>query len=113
MSTAYHPQTDGQTERVNQSLEQYLRCYVDYNTTNWSELLSLAEFAYDNAAHEETKYTPFYLEYGRHPRAGPTLVTALDRNTDLNDITWQRQQAHEQAKAALTLAAERMKYYYD
>ena len=113
MSTAYHPQTDGQTERVNQSLEQYLRCYVDYNTTNWSELLSPAEFAYNNAAHEGTKYTPFYLEYGRHPRAGPTLVTALDRNTDLNDITWQRQQAHEQAKAALTLAAERMKYYYD
>ena len=113
MSTAYHPQTDGQTEQVNQSLEQYLRCYVDYNTTNWSELLSPAEFAYNNAAHEGTKYTPFYLEYGRHPRAGPTLVTALDRNTDLNDITWQRQQAHEQAKAALTLAAERMKYYYD
>lgn len=112
MSTAYHPQTDGQTERVNQSLEQYLRCYVDYNLEDWSRLLSTAEFAYNNQAHESTKQTPFYLEYGRHPRAGPTLIKNV-RNIDLNDVMRQRQEAQEQAKAALTLAAERMKWYYD
>ena len=48
MSTAYYPQTDGQTERVNQVLEQYLRCYVDYNLSNWLDLLPSAEFAYNN-----------------------------------------------------------------
>ena len=47
-STAYHPQTDGQTERVNQELELYLRMYVDYRQSDWSEWLALAEFAYNN-----------------------------------------------------------------
>ena len=93
-------------------MEQYLRCYVDYQQDNWSRLLSSAEFAYNNAAHEGTKETPFFLEYGRHPRAGPTIVKELQRS-DLNDIMWNRQQAQEHAKAALKLAAERMKWYYD
>ena len=112
MSTTYHPQTDGQTERVNQSLEQYLRCYVDYNLDDWSRLLSTAEFAYSNQVHEGTKETPFYLEYGRHPRAGPTLIKTVNK-TDLSDIMKRRMEAQESAKAALNLAAERMKYYYD
>ena len=112
MSTAYHPQTDGQTERVNQILEQYLRCYVDYNLDDWSRYLSTAEFAYNNRAHEGTKETPFFLEYGRHPRAGPTLIKTTTV-TDLNDIMRRRHEAQETAKAALQLAAERMKWYYD
>ena len=105
MSTAYHPQTDGQTERVNQTLEQYLRCYVDYQQTEWSRLLSSAEFAYNNASHEGTKTSPFFLEYGRHLRAGPTLSKEL-KNSDLNDIMRSRLEAQEHAKAALQLAAE-------
>ena len=48
-STAFHPQSDGQTERVNQTLEQYLRVYCDYHQDNWYELLPLAEFVYNNA----------------------------------------------------------------
>ena len=112
MTTAYHPQADGQTERVNQSLEQYLRCYVDYNHDDWAELLPVAEFAYNNLAHEGTKDTPFFLEYGRHPRAGPTLFKEPKR-VDLNDIMKRRHEAQESAKAALQLAADRMKWYYD
>jgi len=112
MSTMYHPQTDGQTERVNQALEQYLWCYVDYNLSNWSDLLPSAEFAYNNQAHEGIKESPFFLEYGRHPRAGPTLVKEL-LERDLNDLTYKQQEALEQAKAALTLAVERMKWYYN
>ena len=112
MTTAYHPQADGQTERVNQSLEQYLRCYVDYNLDDWAELLPVAEFAYNNLAHEGTKDTPFFLEYGRHPRAGPTLFKEPKR-VDLNDIMKRRHEAQESAKAALQLAADRMKWYYD
>lgn len=112
MSTAYHPQTDGQTERVNQILEQYLRCYVDYNLNDWATLLSTAEFAYSNQAHEGTKESPFFLEYGRHPRAGPTLLKE-GLKFDLSDMMQKRFDAQEQAKAALKLAAERMKWYYD
>jgi len=77
MSTVYHPQTDGQTERVNQLLEQYLWCYVNYNLSNWLDLLPSAEFAYNNQAHKGTKDSPFFLEYGRNPRAGPSLVKEL------------------------------------
>jgi len=109
---AYHPQTNRQTECVNQALEQYLRCYVDYNLSNWSDLLPSAEFTYNNQAHEGIKESPFYLEYGRHPRAGPILVKESPQR-DLNDLTYKRQEALEQAKAALTLAAERMKWYYN
>jgi len=93
-STAYNPQTDGQTEHVNQALEQYLRCYVDYNLSNWSDLLLSAEFAYNNQAHEGIKESPFYLEYGRHPRAGPILVKELLQR-DLNDLTYKRHEALE------------------
>ena len=58
MSTAYYPQTDGQTERVNQILEQYLCCYVDELQDDWTRLLSSAEFTYNGAAHEGTKHHP-------------------------------------------------------
>jgi len=108
MSTVYYPQTDGQTEHVNQALEQYLRCYVDYNFSNWLDLLPSAEFVYNNQAHEGIKESLFYLEYGRHPGAGPILVKESPQR-DLNDLMYKRQEALEQAKAALTLAAERMK----
>uniref|UniRef100_A0A803JHM8 Gypsy retrotransposon integrase-like protein 1 n=1 Tax=Xenopus tropicalis TaxID=8364 RepID=A0A803JHM8_XENTR len=68
-SSAYHPQTNGQTERVNQSLEQYLRCYVSDNQSTWSELLPWAEFAYNNATHSSSGRSPFFVVYGLHPKA--------------------------------------------
>ncbi|KAJ1579475.1 hypothetical protein NDA11_007601 [Ustilago hordei] len=67
-SSAYHPQSDGQTERVNQVLEQYLRGYSNHLQTNWSDLLPLAEFSYNNAEHASTQLTPFFANYGYHPR---------------------------------------------
>lgn len=66
-STAFHPQTDGQTERVNQVLEQYLRHYIKHDQSNWSDMLDLAEFAYNNSVHASTKFTPFQVNYGFHP----------------------------------------------
>jgi len=85
---------------------------VDYNLSNWSDLLPSAEFAYNNQAHEGIKESPFFLEYGRHLRVGPILVKeSLQRN--LNDLMYKWQEALEQAKAALTLVVERMKWYYD
>ena len=85
MSTVYYHQTDGQSEKVNQTLKQYLCCYVNELQDDWARLLSSAEFAYNSAAHEGTKTSPFYLKYGRHPRAGPTLIKNLQRS-DINDI---------------------------
>jgi len=68
LSSAFHPQSDGQTERVNQVLEQYLRCFVNYQQDDWVDLLPLAEFTYNNTVHAATKHTPFFANYGYHPR---------------------------------------------
>jgi transposase InsO family protein len=67
LSTAYHPQTDGQTERQNQTLEQYLRTYCNYEQDDWARLLSLAEFAYNDSQHATTGASPFQLNYVRDP----------------------------------------------
>ena len=66
-STVFHPQTDGQTERVNQSLELYLRQYCNYEQYNWNGLLPLAEYAYNNSATTATQISPFFANYGFHP----------------------------------------------
>ena len=60
LSTAYHPETDGQTERVNQILEQYLWVYINYHQDDWVNLLPLAKFAYNNTLHSVTMVTPFF-----------------------------------------------------
>ena len=112
MSTAYHPQTDGQTERVNQSLEQYLRIFCSHRQDDWAQLLSTAEFSYNNAAHESTGLSPFFVEYGWNPRMAPDVKEGL-KHPSLEDIFRDRAEAREQAEASLTLAAERMKWYYD
>jgi hypothetical protein len=58
---AYHPQADGQTERINQELEQYLRVFVNERQDDWDELLPMTEFQYNNHVHSRTQQTPFYL----------------------------------------------------
>jgi hypothetical protein len=67
LSTSFHPQTDGQTERQNQTMEQYLRAFATYEQDNWVDLLPLAEFAYNNSVHATTRLTPFFANYGYHP----------------------------------------------
>ncbi|KAH0604570.1 uncharacterized protein H6S33_006947 [Morchella sextelata] len=67
-STAFHPQTDGQTERVNAIMEQYLRGYVNYQQDNWAEFLPLAEFAHNNATTKPLGVSPFFANYGYNPQ---------------------------------------------
>jgi hypothetical protein len=67
MSTAYHPQSDGQTERMNRTLEDMLRHYVNPTQDDWDECLGLAEFAINNAWQASIKCSPFYANYGFHP----------------------------------------------
>lgn len=68
LSTAYHPETDGQTEISNAYLEQYLRLYIDYAQDDWETWLPLAEFSANNATSASTGMTPFFANYGYHPR---------------------------------------------
>jgi len=63
LSMAFHPQTNRQTERVNQELEQYLRMFIDHRQEQWPEWLGTAEFAYNNKAHSSTKTLPFKANY--------------------------------------------------
>ena len=68
LSTAFHPESDGQTEIFNKEMERYLRTYVDYLQTNWKELLPMAEFACNNAPSSSTKVSPFFATRGYNPR---------------------------------------------
>jgi len=70
MSTAFHPQTNRQTKRVNQELEQYLRIFIDYRQEQWPEWLGTAEFAYNNKAHLSTWTLPFKANYRQDSRMG-------------------------------------------
>jgi transposase InsO family protein len=67
LSTAYHPQTDGQTERINQVIEGYLRTFTSRRQNNWDDLLPSGEFHYNNSIHSSTQQTPFMLDTGRNP----------------------------------------------
>ena len=70
---AYHPQTDGETERVNQELETYLRLFTSNKPEEWSRILPMAEFAHNSATHSVTQRTPFSLMMGYEPQAYPPL----------------------------------------
>ena len=70
LSTSFHPETDGQTERYNSVMEQYLRSYVSYQQDDWTDWLPMAEFASNNADSETTSVSPFLANYGFHPRLG-------------------------------------------
>jgi hypothetical protein len=77
MSSSYHPETDGQTERVNQCLEGYLRCFAHACPTKWIQWLSLAELWYNTSLHSALGKSPFEVLYGREPRQiGITMVSA-------------------------------------
>src|SRR6266850_4727836 len=67
MSTAYHPSTNGQTERDNQQVEQYLRLFINYRQDDWVDWISIAEFCYNDTIHTSTKQMPFYTNHGYHP----------------------------------------------
>src|SRR5882724_5550352 len=75
--TAYHPETDSQTEQVNQILEQYLWVYINYQQDDWVNLLPLAEFAYNHTSHSVTMVTPFFANKGFHPKLKVSLESVV------------------------------------
>ena len=80
LSTAWHPEIDGQTERLNGVMEQYLRAYVNYLQDDWPDWLPLAEFTGNNTKSETTKVSPFFANKGFHPRMGFEPAEPLPSN---------------------------------
>lgn len=80
LSSAFHPQTDGQTERTHRILEEILRNYVNFSQSNWSEKIHLVEFAYNNSDQDSTGFSPFFLNYGFHPHT--SLSLSLDNSME-------------------------------
>jgi hypothetical protein len=112
LSTAYHPQTDGQTERLNQTLENYVRSYVNYQQDDWVQLLPMAQFAYNSSEAEGTKQSPFYANYGfepeihRQPRDHEQVPRAMTTADKLKGL-------HDSLKDEIRFAQERMSRYYN
>ena len=95
-STVFHPRTDGQSERTNQKLEQFLRFYANARQNNWAQFLPLAEFAFNSWCNESTKKSPFELLIGYTPKAEWTIVSSpVPQVTHrLRQIQEARDQAH-------------------
>ena len=72
--TAYHPQTDGQMERINQEIRTFLQHYVNYQQDDWMNWLAAAEFQYNDKKHVAMEKTPFELNFGRHPWKDDIMV---------------------------------------
>ena len=120
-STAFHPQTDGNTERVNRVMEDMLRHYVHADQTDWDSWLPMIEFAINNSWHSSITNTPFFLNFGRHPRS-PTefVLLAANRGREPDDrvpaVKSMIQNMHDaisDAKRCLHAAQQRQKAYAD
>ena len=85
MSTSAHPETDGQTERMNRTLEQMLRSYVNYKTNDWDEHLVYCEMAYNNSVQSSTGYSPYYMNYGVHMRLPVHMTNAQVNQMSTNE----------------------------
>jgi transposase InsO family protein len=97
-STAYHPQTDGQTERINQEMEQFLCLFVN-ECQDWDKLLPLGEFTYNNHVHSSTQQTPFMVDTGRHPCMGFEPQQPRSHMESVNEFKDRMARGLEEAKA--------------
>jgi len=112
LSTAFHPQTDGQTERVNQELEQYLRMFINHRQEQWPEWLGTAEFVYNNKAHSSTRMSPFKANYRQDLRMG-FEGRKKGKYAGAEKFVEKMKEIQEEAKAVLGKAQEDMKKYTD
>jgi len=104
LSTAFHPQTDGQTEQMNASMEQYLRVFVNHQQDDWVQWLPLAEFAANNGVSETTKCTPFFAVQGTDPRmsfAGEPTNERDYRRLDAEQVQATMQHVHEHLRVEM------------
>ena len=112
MSTAYHPESDGQTEHINQVIEAYLRSYCNYEQNDWSEMLPIAEYAYNSSKLSATKISPFYANYRFEPRTNwPTEIQF--RNPASEMYGHYMNGVHTTMKQRLEASIEAMGKYYN
>ena len=110
LSIAYHSQTDGQIERINQKLEQYLRVFIDHRQEQWPDWLGIVEFAYNNKIHVATKILPFKANYGQDPRMG--FERRRKRRYEAAERFVERmKKIQKEEKAALEKAQEKIKKF--
>ena len=111
-STTYHPQTDGQMERVNQSVKEFLTMFVNDKQDNWSDWLAVVQFCHNDRKHSAMTYSPFFLMYRYHPNKGlePKWEYVVEA---IGDFVQQINEAHETAKRALERSNILMKNQYD
>src|SRR5882762_11000967 len=112
LSTAYHPQTDGQTKRINQEVKQYLHIFVNERQTDWPNWLPSASFSYNDKTHLSTGYSPFYINHGMHPYKGTNPHTEY-KSQSAKDFVNEIKKVRQEAKSALKQTAETMKKFYD
>jgi len=112
LSTAFHTQTDDQTERMNQELEQYLWMFIDHQQEQWPEWLGMAEFAYNNKVHTGTKVSPFKANNGQNPRIGFEM-RKKGKYKGAEKFAEMMKSVQKKAKAALQKVQEEMKQYVD
>jgi hypothetical protein len=113
MSTAYHPQTDGQTECINQELEGYLHIFTSRRQDDWDDLLPLGEFSHNNNVHSLTQQTPFMLDTGRHFWMGFEPHWLRSKLELVNEFTEHMAQGLEEAKSAIAKAKDKYAMYYN
>jgi hypothetical protein len=104
LSTAFHPETDSHMERVNAIMEQYLWAYCNYQQDNWKQLLPIAEFCYNNTQLETTRVTPFYANYGYHPRFEPDLVNMSSEAPEVSEYVTALNNHHAELRAEIAYA---------
>ena len=112
LSTAFHPQTDGQTERMNQELEQYLRFFIKHRQRDWLEWLAAAEFAINNKVHTATKILLFMANYGKELRMGGD-IRKKGKVESATEFVQRMKKVQEEAEAALKKTQKEMKRYAD
>jgi len=112
MSTVFYPQTDRQTKRINQELEQYLRMFVDHKQEQWPDWLGMAEFTYNNKMHSSTKTSPFKVNYGQDPRMG-FEVRRKGKYERVEKFVIKMKKVQKEAKVALGKIQEKIKKYAD
>ena len=112
LSTAHHARTDGQTERTNQTLEQYLRNYVNHDQDDWVKWLPTAQFAYNSADSEATKVSPFFANYGFNPELSRPADEPTDNPAAAVEAT-KLTELHQWLRKNLEEARKTMAQYFD
>ncbi|MBW0551327.1 hypothetical protein O181_091042 [Austropuccinia psidii MF-1] len=110
LSTSFCPETDGQTERVNQILEQYIQIYFSYHQDDWHTWLPLAEFAYNNVEHSSTKQSPFFTIWGRNPRFDSIHIS---QDSPAKNVSTKLQSVQQAFKGEFESAIRRFEKYAD